>query len=199
MYKRQFKNPYHYIQHIQGVHTQTNLIVDPKFDIALGRFYNAVIVEDLSVAKHCIHTLIQHRLPPLLFVPIHYSYEVGTDPRLLCHQIDCPSQYRSVIEFMCKNTMYVISQQDVPAGHNGKVVLFNNTVVHANHCITGGTHKSSSTAKLTKQLAQLQDQLTKYKDEQRRIHEHQLEAKCIQLQLQPVSYTHLTLPTTPYV
>ncbi|CAI0385767.1 unnamed protein product [Linum tenue] len=145
----------------QGVHGRIIELCRPtqkKYNLALtvamGRFMDAVVVEDENTGKECIKYLKEQRLPPMTFIPLR-SVRVkpiterlrtlGGSAKLVFDVINYPSALEKAILFAVGNTMVCDDLDEAKKlgwegkGERLKVVTVDGTLLTKSGTMTGGT------------------------------------------------------------
>ncbi|CAN1270479.1 Structural maintenance of chromosomes protein 1 [Linum perenne] len=145
----------------QGVHGRMTDLCRPtqkKYNlavtVAMGRFMDAVVVEDEITGKECIKYLKQQRLPPMTFIPLRsirikkvteWMRTLGGTSKLIFDVIQYPLVLEDAIIYAVGNTMVCDDLDEAKKlgwdgkGERIKVVTVDGTLLTKSGTMTGGT------------------------------------------------------------
>ena len=119
--------------------------------VALGKNMDAVVVQDISIAKECIQWLKNHFLPPMMFLPLRTikarpineaSRNLGGTSKLAYDIVQFSPQFERVVRFVCGNTVVCEDHAEAKSlaygRHRHKVVTVDGTLFDRAGTITGG-------------------------------------------------------------
>ncbi|CAN1245026.1 Structural maintenance of chromosomes protein 1 [Linum grandiflorum] len=143
----------------QGVHGRMTDLCRPKHNkynlaitVAMGRFMDAVVVEDENTGKECIKYLKQQRLPPMTFIPLlsirtkpvpEWMRTLGGTSNLTVFTFD--PVLKKAILYAVGNTMVCDDLDEAKKlgwdgkGERIKVVTVDGTLLTKSGTMTGGT------------------------------------------------------------
>ncbi|CAN1245028.1 Structural maintenance of chromosomes protein 1 [Linum grandiflorum] len=143
----------------QGVHGRMTDLCRPKHNkynlaitVAMGRFMDAVVVEDENTGKECIKYLKQQRLPPMTFIPLlsirtkpvpEWMRTLGGTSRVVFDIIEFDPVLKKAILYAVGNTMVCDDLDEAKKlGWDGKgerIVTVDGTLLTKSGTMTGGT------------------------------------------------------------
>ncbi|CAN1245025.1 Structural maintenance of chromosomes protein 1 [Linum grandiflorum] len=145
----------------QGVHGRMTDLCRPKHNkynlaitVAMGRFMDAVVVEDENTGKECIKYLKQQRLPPMTFIPLlsirtkpvpEWMRTLGGTSRVVFDIIEFDPVLKKAILYAVGNTMVCDDLDEAKKlgwdgkGERIKVVTVDGTLLTKSGTMTGGT------------------------------------------------------------
>ncbi|XP_010427175.1 PREDICTED: structural maintenance of chromosomes protein 1 [Camelina sativa] len=143
----------------QGVHGRMTDLCRPnrkKYNlavtVAMGRFMDAVVVEDENTGKDCIKYLKEQRLPPMTFIPLQSVRvkpvfeklrNLGGTAKLVFDVIQFDPELENAVLFAVGNTLVCDELEEAKAlswtGERFKVVTVDGILLTKSGTMTGGT------------------------------------------------------------
>ncbi|XP_010504281.1 PREDICTED: structural maintenance of chromosomes protein 1-like [Camelina sativa] len=143
----------------QGVHGRMTDLSRPnrkKYNlavtVAMGRFMDAVVVEDENTGKDCIKYLKEQRLPPMTFIPLQSVRvkpvferlrNLGGTAKLVFDVIQFDPELENAVLFAVGNTLVCDELEEAKAlswtGERFKVVTVDGILLTKSGTMTGGT------------------------------------------------------------